>query len=159
MRSIAVEPLTAEAFAPFGEVLTLPESAGRDYFDHALANHRPAAWPSLSIARIEETASLPLEARRLERHPASSQSFVPLGPVPFLVAVAPQGPNGLPDVARLRAFRAEGGQGVTYGADVWHHPMTVLGATPACLAVWMWRDGTRGDDEFVDIEPIRLVAG
>lgn len=158
MREIPLEPLTAEAFAPFGEVLTPPTPGKRDHFERALTNGRPAAWPSLSLVHVDTAATLPLVARRLERHPASSQSFVPLGPVPFLVVVAPKRGNGGPDPDGLRAFAAGGGQGVTYGADVWHHPLTVL-AAPARFAIWMWRDGTAGDEAFVDIPPVRLVAG
>jgi ureidoglycolate lyase len=158
VRSIVLERLDATAFAPFGEVLNPPRRAGRAYFERALANRREKAWPSLSLARIDEVHALPLEAVQMERHPLSSQSFVPLGAVPFVVAVAPHGADGRPDTARARAFLAENGQGVTYAADTWHHPLTVLGAVPAGFAVWMWRDGTAGDEEFVDIDPFRIVA-
>jgi ureidoglycolate lyase len=48
---------------------------------------------------------------------------------------------------------------VTYAADTWHHPLTVLGGLPATFAVWMWRDGTAGDEEFVDIGPVRIEGG
>jgi ureidoglycolate lyase len=159
LRSIPLEPLEARAFAPFGEVLTPPAEAGRTYFEHALANGRRDARPSLSLARIETAGALPLEAVQMERHRWSSQSFLPLGPVRFLVLVAPHGGDGGPDVAEARAFLAAGGQGVTYAADTWHHPLTVLGGLPATFAVWMWRDGTAGDEEFVDIRPLRIEAG
>ena len=52
-------PLTAEAFAPFGEVLTAPAVPDRVYFERALANRRPAAWPSLSLT-LREPAAVPL---------------------------------------------------------------------------------------------------
>jgi len=156
VRSIALEPLDAAAFAPFGEVLTPPAEGGRSYFEQALANHRARAWASLSLARIETARRLPLEAVQMERHPSSSQSFVPLGPVAFLAVVAPPGPDGRPDTARARAFLAENGQGVTYAAGTWHHPLTVIDGTPAGFAVWMWRDGTAEDEEFVDVEPFRV---
>lgn len=159
MRSIVLEPLDAAAFAPFGEVLTPPADGGRCYFEQALANHRAQAWPSLSLARVETPGRLPLEAVQMERHPLSSQSFVPLGPVAFLAVVAPHGPDGRPDTARARAFLARNGQGVTYAADIWHLPLTVIGETPAGFAVWMWRDRTADDEEFVDVEPFRIEPG
>jgi ureidoglycolate lyase len=158
MRDLRLEPLTQAAFAPFGEVLTPPAPGGRDYFDRALANGRPGAWPSLSIAHVDRAATLPLAAHRLERHPASSQSFVPLDAVGYLVVVAPARADGGPDIDGLRAFEAAAGQGVTYAMDVWHHPLTVF-AAPARFAIWMWRDGTTGDDEFVDMPAVRFVAG
>ncbi|SDZ90745.1 ureidoglycolate lyase [Rubrimonas cliftonensis] len=157
MRAISIEPLTAAAFAPFGEPLVPPISAGRAFFEGALASRREAARPSLSLSRVEAAASLPVEARRMERHQFSSQSFVPMGDLAMLVIVAPHAPQGGPDVSAARAFLAEGGVGVTYGADVWHHPLTLL-AAPASLAVLMWRDGGPGDEEFVDVEPF-LVRG
>jgi ureidoglycolate lyase len=156
MRSIVLQPLDAAAFAPFGEVLTLPSEGGRRYFERALANHRAQAWASLALARIETAGRLPLEVVQMERHPSSSQSFVPLGPISFLVVVAPHGPDGRPDTARVRAFLARNGQGVTYAAGTWHHPLTVIDGTPAGFAVWMWRDGTADDEEFVDVEPFRV---
>ena len=155
-RIVRLEPLTQERFQSFGDVLTPPAAAGRAYFDRSLANHRPTVDASLSLSRVDAARTLPIEATQMERHPKSSQSFVPLGPVRFLVVVAPHGADGKPDVAKVRAFLAEGGQGVTYGADVWHHPMTVLDA-PAGFAVFMWRDGGPEDEEFVDVEPFTIL--
>ncbi|TVQ36524.1 MAG: ureidoglycolate hydrolase [Geminicoccaceae bacterium] len=153
---LRVEPLEPAAFAPFGDVLQPPAAAGRRYFDASLRNDRPDVGASLSLSRVELAKALPLTAVQMERHPKSSQSFVPLGPVPFLVLVAPHAAAGGPDMTRARAFLAEGGVGVTYGADVWHHPLTVFGA-PAGFAVFMWRDGGPEDEEFVDIEPLTVL--
>jgi ureidoglycolate lyase len=147
-------PLTAEAFAPFGDVLTVPEAPGREYFERALSTTRPGARPSLSLSLRDPTPA-PIEVRVMERHAFSSQSFVPLGPARFLVLVAPHAPGGGPSMAEAVAFLAGPGQGVTYGADVWHHGMTVLDA-PARFAVFMWRDGTAGDEEFVKVAPFTL---
>jgi ureidoglycolate lyase len=157
MRTVRALPLTAAAFAPFGEVLTPPTEPGRVYYDKRLESARPGAWASLSLARIEPAKDLPFRLEKMERHEFSSQSFVPLGPARFLVVVAPQDAEGRPDVAGLQAFVAEGGQGITYGADVWHAPMTVLGAASA-FAVFMWNDGTAQDTEFADIEPLLIEA-
>jgi ureidoglycolate lyase len=46
-----------------------------------------------------------------------------------------------------RAFLCRGDQGITYRADVWHHPMTPLDHD-AKFAVFMWRDGDQYDEEF-----------
>jgi ureidoglycolate lyase len=57
----------------------------------------------------------------------------------------------------VRAFIADGRQGVTYRRGTWHHGMTVLD-TIARMAVLMWRDGSRDDQELVDIEqPVRVM--
>jgi ureidoglycolate lyase len=146
MRIIAT-PLTTEAFAPFGDVLTAPAEFGRVYFDAGLRTTRPGARPSLSVAHVGPLAVLPLEAKVMERHEFSSQSFLPLDIGRWLVVVAPPGAGGGPDPARAVAFLAGPGQGVTYHAGTWHHPLTVLDR-PARLAVFMWRDGTSTDEEF-----------
>lgn len=151
---LTARPLTAEAFAPFGEVLEAPATPGRAYFDRALANRRPAVPPSLSIALKEPLAALPLRSAVMERHPFSSQSFIPLDAGRWLAVVAPDAGGG-PDMARALAFLARGDQGVTYGVDVWHHPFTVLDR-PARFAVAMWRDGTAADDEFIAVPEFEI---
>ena len=42
-------PLTREAFAPYGDVIDVPQEAGRTYYEDALGNLRPNARPSLSM--------------------------------------------------------------------------------------------------------------
>lgn len=147
---IVAEPLTAAAFAPFGDVLAPPAERGRDYFDGGLGNARAGARPSLSMSRVAPLAQLPLRATMLERHEFSSQSFVPLDVARWLVIVAPPAPQGGPDAAKARAFVAGPGQGITYHVGTWHHGLTVLDRE-ARFAVFMWRDGSQGDEEFVPL--------
>lgn len=159
MATLIAEPLTAAAFAPFGDVLELPPEPGRHYIEAALGNARPRAPASLSLVRSGPPAGLPLEAMLMERHPFSSQSFIPLGAFRWLVTVAPHGPGGGPDTRAARAFLARPGQGITYRMDIWHHPLTVLDAD-AAFAVLMWRDGTSDDEEFVTLDqPFEVALG
>lgn len=150
---LVAEPLTAAGFAPFGDVLAPPAQPGRAYFNEALCNGRATAQPSLWLSHIEPKPVGPLAAVVMERHEHSSQSFIALEAGRWLVVVAPHGPEGGPDMANARAFVCGPHQGITYRADVWHHPLTVLDA-PATFAVFMWRDGSSGDEEFVDIAPV-----
>ena len=154
-QSLTLKRLTPEAFAPYGEVLEAPAEPGRLYYEKALGNGRPGAWPSLSLSWRDPLTGPRLRVITMERHAFSSQSFVPLGPARWVVLVAPHAAGGGPDMARAEAFLAGRGQGVTYAADVWHHPMTVLDA-PARFAVVMWRDGTAGDEEFVPVDPFDI---
>lgn len=157
MRRIHPSPLTAAAFAPFGDVLEAPSEPGRRYFDRGLGNDRAHAKASLSLARVAPLSEQPLIARQMERHAHSSQSFVPLGAARWLVIVAPHGAGARPDVAAAQAFVVGPGQGITYRADVWHHPLTVLDAE-AAFAILMWRDGSRDDEEFLGIEPFAVAT-
>ncbi|KAI5861206.1 hypothetical protein GGS23DRAFT_577574 [Durotheca rogersii] len=103
-----------------------------------------------------------LEVGLLERHPFTTQTFVPLGAsassTRYLVIVAPSLPPddsgnerdsslptpprshkdglpgpGMPDVQQLRAFVATGAQAVTYGAGTWHAPMAALGTPGSAI--------------------------
>jgi ureidoglycolate lyase len=145
--TIAAEPLQADAFKPFGDVLAAPPGGGRRAFGGGLANLRIQAKPILTISRVEPDVAFPLAIRELERHPFSSQSFLPMSVSRWLVIVAPPGPDGNPDGAMARAFLAGAGQGVTYRAGTWHHRLTVLDSN-ATFAVLIWRDGSVDDEEF-----------
>lgn len=68
---LTAQPLAAEAFAPFGEVLRAPDAPGRAYVDAALANRRAHAKPSLSFT-FKEPMVLPLASTTIERHLYSS---------------------------------------------------------------------------------------
>ena len=145
---IVPEPLRAEAFAPFGDVLEAPSAPGRHFFGDGLANRRAGAAPSLAVACVPALTSLPLTATRMERHEFSSQSFLALDVARWLVIVAPKAGNGRPDTARARAFLAGPGQGVTYRVDTWHHPLTVLDRE-ARFAVLIWLEHSASDEELV----------
>ena len=77
MKRLKIEPIEAEAFAPFGQLLPcLPPGVGRQELIEELQNARPGARPRLSIATVEPKA-LPLTAVQMERHVHSSQAFAP----------------------------------------------------------------------------------
>ena len=152
---IVPQLLTKDAFAPFGDVIDVPNEAGRTYYEDALGNLRPAARASLSVSLKPETPERPLRADLLERHEFSSQTFMPLDVGRWLIVVAPHAKAGGPDLASVRAFIATGKQGVTYRANTWHHGLTVLDR-PGRFAVFMWRDGTKGDEEFVPVAPFTI---
>lgn len=165
MAIIAV-PLTAEAFAPFGEVICAGEQGGTAInggtarrFDYAakLSSARPDARANLVMVRCAPVA-LPLELKVLEKHPHSSQTFMPLVCSRYLVAVAPKQADGDPDLAGLKAFIAVPGQGINYHADIWHHPLVVLDA-PAQFAMLVWEDGSREDCVVARLAEPEIITG
>jgi ureidoglycolate lyase len=131
MREMIPEPLTSEAFAPFGSVIQASDAAVKLDINqgHAVRYDRLAdidveeggGTAIVSLFRARPLAELVL--RVFERHPLGSQTFVPLNGRPYLVAVAPAGPF---DLAAIRLFRAEAHQGVHYLKGVWHHFLLVL---------------------------------
>ncbi len=152
---ITPQLLTKEAFAPYGDVIDVPSEVGRTYYEDALGNLRDKAHPSLSVSLKPETPDRPLLAKYLERHEFSSQTFIPLNASRYLVVVAPHEKEGVPDVAKIRAFIATGKQGITYKPNTWHYGLTVLDR-PGQFAVFMFRDGGKSDEEFVDVTPFTI---
>ena len=63
----------------------------------------------------------PLMIDMLEKHPFSSQVFLPLGKDPFFVIVCPSSPK--PDLNNLNIFKIENGNGVNFNPDIWHFPL------------------------------------
>src|SRR2546427_9890740 len=120
MRIVTV-PLTPKAFAPYGDVLTPPDDFGRAYFDEGLQTSRSTARPSLSLSRVRPVTSLPLEAKVLERHEFSSQSFLPLDVSRWLVVVAAAAPGRRPGAAPPLAVVAWPGPRVPYPAGPARH--------------------------------------
>lgn len=128
---LQLEPLTRDAFAPFGDVIEIegarhfPINGGTIERYHDLANididSEAGGRPIISIMRCNETASLPYRVRVIERHPRGSQAFVPMSPIRMIVVVTSPGDD--PDPSSLRAFMSDGTQGVNYRAGVWHMPL------------------------------------
>lgn len=148
MRTLYAEPLSAAAFAPYGDVVSAGLRAGSSAnqgtavrFDRAarLSNLRPDATPNLAVFRAAPQP-LPFHAKLLEQHPRSTQSFLPMVCARFLVCVAPTAADGGPDEQKLQAFLCGPGQGITYGVGVWHHPIVALDR-PAEFAMLAWEDG------------------
>lgn len=152
---ILPQPLTKQAFTPFGELFDIPQAPGRAYHDEWLGDRRAGAKPSLSLSLKPETPDRPVRVEMLERHEFSSQSFVPLDVGRWLIVVAPHAPRGGPDLSQVRAFIADGQHGITYKSNTWHHGLTTLDR-PGRFAIFMWRDGGKDDEEFVPVEPFTI---
>ena len=148
------QPLTREAFAPFGDVIDVPQEAGRTYYEDALGNLRGEAKPSLSMSFRVPTPDRPIRSELMERHEFSSQTFVPVDVARWLIVVAPHAAAGGPDMANARAFIASGQQGITYKPNTWHHGLTTLDR-PGRFAVFMWK-AVAEDEEFVPVEPFTI---
>lgn len=132
MATIWTEPLTAAAFAPFGDVL---EAAGTPdklinqglcgrFHDRARLDFGPDGRAGLSVFQAQPR-TLPYTPDLVERHPDGSQAFVPMSADPFLVIVATDD-NGRP--GPLRAFLTNGAQGVNILRNTWHGVLTPLAA-------------------------------
>lgn len=150
VHTLQPEPLTAAVFAPYGQVIeavVTPEriNAGTTDKFADLANlDLDAAGGRAQVSLYHgQPYELPFAVAMLERHPLSSQLFMPLSATPFLVIVAPPGPG--PEPQHVRAFVSNGEQGVNYDRGTWHHPLIALGE-----ASWFMVLERRAQDENCD---------
>lgn len=155
-QTIFVEPLSSEAFAPFGQVIDtrdaqhFPINKGRTERFHDLARVELGGVhprPLISIFR-GQPAALPLELDLVERHPLGSQAFYPLSEASWLVIVA-EDDGGMP--TRLRAFRPASGQGVNIAMNVWHGVLTPLLRESDFLVVDRGGEGTNLEEHVFRI--------
>ena len=130
-QTIIAQPLTKDAFAPFGQVIEKAGSEerlinnGKCVRHHNLAKIElagPAAEPSINIF-CGQPYEMPLELKMVERHPVGSQTFIPMHQRPFLVVVCPD-QNGVPGTPI--AFLTRPGQGINLKMGQWHGVLTPL---------------------------------
>ncbi|MCB1755054.1 MAG: ureidoglycolate lyase [Gammaproteobacteria bacterium] len=161
--TITVEPLTREAFAPFGDVIqtdgarNFSINAGTVERYHKLAavdvGEEEQGRAIISIAECKAVSSLPCSLPLVERHPLGSQAFIPLDKQPIIVVVATKGETV--DPRALKAFVSNGKQGINYHRGVWHMPLICLAERQQLLIVD--RDGPGNNcEEFFFDEEIRI---
>ena len=137
MISIKIEPLTAPAFAPFGDVLSTSGDPDKIINQGLCGRWHDRADIDFSEGRAgislfrSEVRSLPYMLDMVERHPEGSQAFLPMTEHPFLVIVA-EDKSGIPGVPK--AFRTAPGQGINFHRGTWHGVLTPLHA-PGLFAV------------------------
>ena len=131
MPVIKPQPLTAEAFAPYGDILDatgdfrlINEGMCQRHHDRATLDFGDGGRAGISIFKAEPRA-LPYSFDLIERHPDGSQAFIPMTPHPFLIIVA----RSL-DATPL-AFLTNGAQGINLHRGTWHGVLTPLQAPGA----------------------------
>jgi ureidoglycolate lyase len=237
-RLIEVSSLTEQAFSQFGSVIQNPAHSTTPSTKQAIAANQgsalkyndvtnltnyytlsPSKKPARSVLNMfvcsprklrNTTRGDIFDVKILERHPFTSQTFIPLGlpqddvntkyliivaptlppsrkdlkdrpkpyptpakqpkkslfdifsrarPSPFTNERSPPTPSppgqrkmdlpkgpGLPDLANLKAFIADGSQAVTYGPGTWHAPMVVLGQRDVDFVVCQYANGVGIED-------------
>ncbi len=137
---IVVQPLTAPAFAPFGDVIDaigaydklINQGLCERHHDLAKLDFGVESGGRAGVSVFKAQAlSLPYELELMERHPDGTQCFMPMTEHPFLVVVAPDigATPGQPI-----AFLTAPGQGINFHCGTWHGVLTPLHA-PGLFAV------------------------
>jgi ureidoglycolate lyase len=129
---LTCQPLTPQAFSPYGEVLNLFAPAQQTINQGTsgrldlpggldLAGDQGQAVLAVFHALAQNPAG---PCHMLERHQLGSQTFVPLtgARCRLLVALG----HDQPDLRTLRCFEVTGQQGFTLHKGTWHHPLMAL---------------------------------
>ena len=161
MRTITPEPLTRQAFRPFGDVIEMDGSAHYTINQGFTERFNDLSFVDVAAVGGATNVSLflaqprpaPIEIKLMERQPLGSQAFVPLQDRPWLVLVA----GDARDFASFRAFTATGQQGVNYARNVWHHPLLVLDDDSRFLIVDRKGPGNNLEELWFDGTPLHLA--
>ena len=132
MRDLIPEPLTAEAFAPYGQVLDvrqaeqIPINQGLTTRFNNLGDVQFNGEGATTLINVFRSTpiSLPHQVTLMERHPLGTQAFYPMAGARFMVLVAPAGDTVKAE--DLRLFITDGEQGINFNVNTWHHYQLAL---------------------------------
>ena len=134
--SLKARPIDAVLLAPYATVLGAPDGKARAIPEVMAIGDVPGAH-AFTILCPAPVAG-PISVAALERHPHSTQSFLPLAAGRWLILVAPTTATGEPDLGGALAFLAGPEDAICIGRNVWHAGLTVLDQ-PASFAMIMWK--------------------
>ncbi len=142
---LKVQPMTREAFAPFGVLIDSRGSVEIDLCD---------GRPSLTGATAEPR---PMKFDFMARHRRTMQVFSPLAQSQSVIAVAPPSAGDAPEIEKVAAFLVNGLLPYAYHKGTWHTPPFPVAEWASYLVVD--RSGTLDDDwELVDLRVARAVS-
>ena len=154
-------PLTAERFAPYGDVIESSNAATQamndarfDRFDRLCAVDVGDGEVAVSIAVSRTATRLPYRVDMIERHPLGSQAFVPLSPCRMIVVVAPPAESVSAD--DLQAFETNGLQGINYWRGTWHMPLIAFETGQRFLVIDRAADAPNCDEHTLD-DPVMVL--
>jgi ureidoglycolate hydrolase len=121
--SVTAEPLSAEAWAPFGQIIGGPGEGS----DACALELRQGAEFHLDVLTYRWR---PLRCDLLNRHHTATQALIPLGGAPAIVVVAPSHLDFSVSshLESIRAFTITGQQGINLAIGTWHWGPYPLGA-------------------------------
>lgn len=153
MTAILTQPLTAAAFAPYGDVLELKSQPDKLINQGLCGRHHDLAEMDFHGGRAgislfdAQPRSFPHTLDMVERHPDGSQAFIPMSQTRFLVIVAPDqdGKPGTP-----LAFETAPGQSINLHRGTWHGVLTPLSAPGMFAVVDRIGDGDNLEEYWFD---------
>lgn len=161
-QQIIPKALTQVNFANFGDVIevndkgenfSINEGYTRRFHDLAQIDVNESNGRTLLNIFRSTPLEQPVSIKMMERHPLSSQAFIPMGQQPYLVVVAPRGEL---DVSKIEVFIATANQGVNYHKGTWHHYCLALHEISDFLVV---DRGGEGDNcDVINLDGSMVIA-
>jgi len=127
VRSVAVEPASSDAFAPFGTLLVPGGRRGPDNYGGKIRSWYPCLLEADGQLEFVlcQLGVREFTVQNLERHFQFTQTFIPLGGDSILMVVArPEARlhKGVPAPEEVRAFLVPGDAAVNLSRGTWHEP-------------------------------------
>lgn len=130
MSELVAQPLSADRFKPFGDVIDGAGLAPDKMINQGLcARYHDLARLDFADGRAgislfaSQAKSAPFLFDLVERHPLGSQAFIPVDGVAYLVLAADDD-NGVP--TGFQAFVAGPGQSINIHRNTWHGVLTPI---------------------------------
>jgi ureidoglycolate hydrolase len=122
VHALRVEPLTDEAFAPFGQVISAKDRRPDFETESGTEGWAVDFRAGRPLVMLLRTPYQGLRFSKLERHFGLTQTFLPLGGSPAVVAVAAPSEDrtAVPAPQDIRAFLLDGTKGYVLGRGTWH---------------------------------------
>ncbi|MEY3299010.1 MAG: hypothetical protein RLZZ597_2270 [Cyanobacteriota bacterium] len=115
-RTLVAQPITAEAFAPFGQVI-FPSLDGASFGPTDAQLTLDQGVPRLYLMTLTHSGT---EFQAITRHRRCTQCLGSLANQDWLIAVAPPGEADQPDIAALKAFHISGPCFIKLEVGTWH---------------------------------------
>jgi len=142
--SLTIQPMTPEAFAPYGELISERGQVALDLDGGA---------PNVAAQTVEPR---PMKFDFLGRHLRSEQCFAPLGGAKSVIAVAPPSEEGdaVPDVNRMAAFLVDG-SAFKLHRGTWHVSAFPVNGSATFLVL----DREKTLEEDFDLRDLKTALG
>ena len=121
--------ISRKNFAAYGDLISSDDVKSMDInagyakrFDN-LADLNTSKNEGKTIVSIFSASkrAFPMKIDMMEKHPLSSQAFMPMKETTFLSFVAPQGE--FPEISRIESFIIPPKTGINYNPGIWHFPL------------------------------------
>ncbi|GHF03186.1 ureidoglycolate lyase [Aliiroseovarius zhejiangensis] len=151
--TLSTQPLTAAAFAPFGEVIEVSGTPDKIINQGMCGRHHDLATLDFADGRVgislfdAKARTFPYSVDMVERHPDGSQAFIPVSGTPMLVVVA-EDRDGVP--VNLRAFVSQPGQSINLHRGVWHGVLAPIEKPGQFIVIDRIGDGPNLQEHWFD---------